>query len=655
MRETWLVKLGSIGSPRGGLIVKKFLHIVMLAMIGLTLMGSTVTCTSIEEEGELLGVAEQYTAPTWSKDGSHIVFAHPPAGVFVVEASSTRMWSLPPGSPMGTHRSLGNFSPALSPDGSRVAYAAIERSGVSSDIVTSALDGSDLRRLTNHKAIDAYPVWSPDGSQILFYSSRAGSPGNPTLSLFIVDSDGSNLRELSPESSRPIAKYPPVWSPDGQRIAFVVWGDGYEFLVQTIRADGADLTELGKTVSNPVWSPDGTRLAFIREGDETRGLYTMDPDGGNERLLSSFDIPPTSYYHNPSWSPDGSEILYGVGFRSFVVGVDGSEPRVIGESATPWGRGRAAWSPDGSRIAFHVLSDLSSDFSDIVLHTMARDGSDPRILVRGTLERLVAEHSDWRDVTVDIAACYEGDVVKNPERNPGLVQDCETLQRLRKALAGEAVLNWSPYENILYWKGLSFEGSPPRVTGLILPNLGPTNLTGVVPPELGDLTELEVLALQSNRLTGGIPPELGNLTNLRRLELGSNALEGPIPWELGTLASLEKLNLMHNALTGSIPPEVGNLSNLSELWLTSNLLTGSIPPEIGNLSRLKELRLGSNRLTGSIPPELGNLSNLSELWLTSNLLTGSIPTEIGNLSNLKELRLQSNRLTGEYTPRDGQP
>ncbi len=593
-------------------MAKKLLQIVTIGMIGMTLMGSTVSCgTDIHNIDELYGFTKEYTAPIWSGDGSHIVFAHPPSGVFVVRADGTDMWSLPPGSPMGTNLSLGNFSPAFSPDGSRVAYAAIDRSGVSSDIVTSNLDGSDLRRLTDHKAVDAYPVWSPDGSQILFYSRRAGSPGNPTLSLFIIDSDGSNLRELSPESSRPIAKRPPVWSPDGQRIAVVVWGDGFEFFVQTIRTDGSELTTLGETASNPAWSPDGTRLAFIREGDETRGLYTMDPDGGNERLLSVENL--YRWNDNLSWSPDGSEILYGSG-TAVVVGVDGSEPRVLGERLSPWGWGAAAWSPDGSRIAFHVISGNS----DIVLHTMARDGSDPRVLVRGNRERLVAENSDWRDVTADIAACSEGYIVKSPGEKPGLVQDCETLMRLRDALAGAAFLNWSADLEISEWNGLRVGGSPQRVTELILSRFKPLELNGVIPRELGDLTGLEVLSLHSNQLTGGIPPELGDLTGLEVLNLRSNQLTGGIPPELGKLANLRELSLGENGLEGSIPWELGMLANLEKLNLYSNRLTGSIPEALGNLENLETLELRKNNLTGCVPEGLSHLRSGQLKWIQTD-------------------------------------
>jgi Tol biopolymer transport system component len=77
----------------------------------------------------------------------------------------------------------------------------------------------------------------------------------------------------------------------------------------------------------------------------TRGLYTMDPDGRDQRLLSSFSRDDHFWYNNLSWSPDGSQILYGVSAIGYptpvvVVGVDGSEPRVLAERGSDWGRGR---------------------------------------------------------------------------------------------------------------------------------------------------------------------------------------------------------------------------------------------------------------------------------------------------------------------------
>jgi Leucine-rich repeat (LRR) protein len=105
-------------------------------------------------------------------------------------------------------------------------------------------------------------------------------------------------------------------------------------------------------------------------------------------------------------------------------------------------------------------------------------------------------------------------------------------------------------------------------------------------------------------------------------------LSGSIPKEIGNLTNLEYLVLGDNQLIGSIPPEIGNLTNLLTLDLSGNQLTGSIPPEIGNLTNLAALILAQNQLTGHIPKEIGNLTNLTWLILSQNQLTGFIPTKI---------------------------
>ena len=142
------------------------------------------------------------------------------------------------------------------------------------------------------------------------------------------------------------------------------------------------------------------------------------------------------------------------------------------------------------------------------------------------------------------------------------------------------------------------------------------------------------LWLDGNQLSGSIPSELGNLTNLRTLSLSNNQLSGSIPSELGSLAKLEVLWLDGNQLSGSIPSELGNLTNLRTLSLSNNQLSGSIPSELGSLAKLEVLWLDGNQLSGSIPSELGNLTNLRTLSLSNNQLSGSIPSELGSLANL---------------------
>jgi hypothetical protein len=92
------------------------------------------------------------------------------------------------------------------------------------------------------------------------------------------------------------------------------------------------------------------------------------------------------------------------------------------------------------------------------------------------------------------------------------------------------------------------------------------------------------LILQYIGLTGTIPPEIGNLTNLTFINLGLNELTGSIPSEIGNLTNLTDLILQHNGLTGSIPPEIGNLTNLHTLVLLYNQLTGEIPESICDLN-----------------------------------------------------------------------
>lgn len=175
-------------------------------------------------------------------------------------------------------------------------------------------------------------------------------------------------------------------------------------------------------------------------------------------------------------------------------------------------------------------------------------------------------------------------------------------------------------------------------------------LDGVIPPELGNLTNLEYLALAGNSFTGGIPGELGNLENLEHLDLENNGLDGEIPAELGNLSNLEYLDLRRNELSGQIPPEIGNLEHLEHLNFTQNNLTGGMPEELANLSNLKNLYLGSNDIGGEIPVWLGSMTNLEQLGLTGGNFSGTIPPELGNMTSLKELALAVNELSGSIPP-----
>ena len=252
--------------------------------------------------------------------------------------------------------------------------------------------------------------------------------------------------------------------------------------------------------------------------------------------------------------------------------------------------------------------------------------------------------------------CSNGIALLYPERNPGLLSDCATLLAAKDALEGEGdrQLNWSVNRLIHSWEGVSVGISDDNATYRVLYlRLGGYGLAGTLPPELGNLANLEDLRLNNNQLTGAIPAKLGNLANLTHLELYGNQLTGAIPAKLGNLANLTHLQIHNNQLTGAIPSELGNLAKLDELDLYNNQLTGAIPTELGNLANIRYMWLNNNQLMGAIPTELGNLANLSALQLNDNQLTGSIPPELGNLAKLWRLQLNSNRLTGAIPPELG--
>jgi Leucine-rich repeat (LRR) protein len=136
-----------------------------------------------------------------------------------------------------------------------------------------------------------------------------------------------------------------------------------------------------------------------------------------------------------------------------------------------------------------------------------------------------------------------------------------------------------------------------------------------------------------------LPPEIGQLSQLQTLDLRENQLTALLA-EIGQLSQLQELDLSRNQLT-ALPTEMGQLSQLKGLYLNQNQLTG-LPAEIGQLSQLQKLDLSQNQLT-SLPAEIGQLSKLQTLSLNQNQLT-ALPAEIGQLPDLQRLELVENPL-----------
>ncbi|KAJ6824759.1 pentatricopeptide repeat-containing protein, chloroplastic [Iris pallida] len=211
--------------------------------------------------------------------------------------------------------------------------------------------------------------------------------------------------------------------------------------------------------------------------------------------------------------------------------------------------------------------------------------------------------------------------------------------------------------NVFHLNPNLLSGHIPASIGLLknlhVLDLGDNNFSGEIPSTMGNLSQLNKLFLDLNNFSGSIPITLGNCKSLDTLNLGNNKLTGTIPKEVISISSLTQgLSFEKNQLTGTIPPEVGSLINIGEIWLSGNKLSGKIPNSLGKCMVLQILCIDRNFFEGSIPTSLIALRGLQELDLSENNLSGKIPTFLGDFSSLYYLNLSFNNFEGEV-PREG--
>ncbi|XAR67737.1 Non-specific serine/threonine protein kinase [Bertholletia excelsa] len=199
------------------------------------------------------------------------------------------------------------------------------------------------------------------------------------------------------------------------------------------------------------------------------------------------------------------------------------------------------------------------------------------------------------------------------------------------------------------WKGVSCHDTVGtngylHIRVLLLLNM---NLSGCLAPELGQLSQLEILDFMWNDLSGSIPKEIGNIASLKLLLLNGNKLSGSLPDELGYLSNLNRFQIDQNQLSGPIPESFSNLSSVMHIHFNNNSLSGQIPSQLSNLSNLRHLLLDNNNLSGDLPPELSSLPELRILQLDNNNFNkAEIPASYGNLGKLVKLSLRNCSLQG---------
>jgi Tol biopolymer transport system component len=270
--------------------------------------------------------------PTWSRDGTRFAYelispGHPddPTGfgdIVVANADGTH--------PITIDVETKDPSPVgWSPDGRWLVYSKTVRPDYDQSFIAAADGSSPPVRIGNPETVNWSPIFSPDGTKILYFS---GWDGN---GIGVMNPDGSNWQILNETPFASIQSA--TWHSDSNRIVVsAATGEATDLWI--LHLDGAPEQHLrvpGRAETGPSWSPAGDRLAYLATGDgQSFLLYVADADGTNERLL-----PGTYSDSNPSWSPDGTRIAalndFGSVVRLTLVDPDGRASPIVIEGDLP--------------------------------------------------------------------------------------------------------------------------------------------------------------------------------------------------------------------------------------------------------------------------------------------------------------------------------
>jgi Tol biopolymer transport system component len=265
-----------------------------------TLLAQRFDPDALELEGEPIAIAGSVSADSASATGEFAASADGAVLSYINEAMSRLVWFDRQGTEIGTVGIQGNFGQVrLAPDGSHAAVILPDPHSGNRDIWMITLADGGLTRLTSHPASDWFPVWSPDGTQVLFASDRDGAPAFYRVSTTGAGGDQLVFRSASAESV-----FATDWSSSGGVLFHSYPRSNISLLPLGPGRTPTVLVESPFTDWLATFSPDGRWIAYMSDESGTEEVYVRDLPGTVRHRISA------STGAQPRWRRDGRELFF---------------------------------------------------------------------------------------------------------------------------------------------------------------------------------------------------------------------------------------------------------------------------------------------------------------------------------------------------------
>ncbi len=303
-RDLSSVFVGSLNSNEKRLITKASANVAYIAPYLLfyrdqTLLAQHFDPKTFELTGEAIPIL---TNVQYSPRISRAVFAASAAGLLVAQkagdtGASQFLWFNRQGQEIGTALKAGIYgNMMLSPNGKAVASDTTDPDSQNTDIWTYDLETQSAKRLTFDPAIDSVPIWSPDGTRMVFASNRG-----VTFDLYLKDTNGAQEETHIPQDGPD--RFPSDWSRDGK---YVLYERGTDLWLLTIpELQATQFLKASSTLKNAQFSPDGKWVAYSSNESGRWEVYvTSFPEAHGKWQVSN------AGGDQPRWRSDGKELYY---------------------------------------------------------------------------------------------------------------------------------------------------------------------------------------------------------------------------------------------------------------------------------------------------------------------------------------------------------